>query len=276
MSSSTGRPSAPTAIGTRSRLGRRCAWPRGVRVVPVQVGDAEQGGQLEVGGQRLDASAPAPSGTAARSAGPAPAPRRAEPVRRGPAVADRSLRLRSVRTSSISSARDVEPQCRAAGPPGQRPGEVEHRRRCGSPAPVEAVARGDLAAVEDDDRERLVAAGRGRRRRSRGRSVNSAPSRSSSSLAVGRDQPDGPGAVRTRAGAGRAAATSPSPTSGRRSSRRRRNAMRQVAGGVQRRRAGRASPAPVPRQPVRRSPRNMHPGRGRAGRWRSAGPGTVE
>ncbi len=137
--------------------GARVTVEEGLRVVPVQVGDAEQRGQLHVRVHRLrDVGAQAhPAG------GDQPGQRlraeEAEPV--GPAERHRALLAAAVgaHQAHLVGAHG-QPQGVAAGAPAQRPGYVEGQ--CVAVAvSLPAVALGHGDAVQDDDRVGLVAAG---------------------------------------------------------------------------------------------------------------------
>lgn len=159
MSSSTGIPSAPTATGTRSRAAPVERSQRVAGFVPVQVGDAEQGGEFDVGVQRL--------GGVRREAHPV---RREQPGQRfrggrahgvGAAEEGGLLLAAAVGAYEVQGVRlHVEAQGGAAGAPAEGAGQVEHDDVAKSGA-VQAVSGGHGGAVDDDHGERFVAAGHG-------------------------------------------------------------------------------------------------------------------
>ena len=154
--------------------------------MPVQVGDAQQGGEFDVGAERLGGlgAESHPVGREQfRQRGGADG---AELV--GPAQGGGLFLALTVGPDQVQQAvGELQPQGRPAGPPGQRGAEVEHHGIAQSGA-VEAVAAGGCDSVQHDHGERLFPAGYGvgvERRPLR----NSAPSRSSSSLNDGAMSP---------------------------------------------------------------------------------------
>lgn len=132
---------------------------QGLRVVPVQIGNAEQGGQLDVGVQRLGDVGAQAHPVRGEQPGQGLRAERAEPV--GAAERHRALLAAAVGAHQVHLVRaHGQPQRVAAGPPAKRPGDVEDQGVAVAVA-LPAVAFGHVDAVQYDDRVRLVTAGAG-------------------------------------------------------------------------------------------------------------------
>ena len=210
MSSSTGAPSAPTPIGTRSRsrlgagrpaLRRRRTRPgrrrRAGRPGPCS---AASGASARRAGRRRSRSGASRRASASASAA-------AEPVG---ARRRRRLACPIVYVSSCPPRPPARAPAAAVEQPRRPAVEVEHGHAVDAAVGRELAGAGEVGAVEHDDHVRPVGA---RRRPGRTGAGWRARRRAAAPARRPRSRPAAPGrARRPGRGGGRAAATSPSPT----------------------------------------------------------------
>ncbi|MGX1365065.1 hypothetical protein RKD19_000424 [Streptomyces canus] len=132
------------------------APPQGRRVVPVQVGDAEQGGQLHITGERFGRvraqAHPVRRQQPGQCLGPGP-PHRVGPAQRGGLLLAAAVGAHQ----PDRTGPHVQTQGGPSRPPAERPGQVEDDGVAG-PRPVQPVTGRHRHAVQHDHGERLLAA----------------------------------------------------------------------------------------------------------------------
>ena len=175
MSSSTGSPSAPMPIGTRSRLRGARGRHSAARSTPARVADAEQRRSASVFAASASSSGAARRLAAAGpAAGPAPRPRRATSCPGRRAGSARRLPVRSRLQHGQLLRRSPASRSVASASALVLPGQVDHGDTPSTPSAAELESSQTPGRRPRSPRGRAASAARPGG--NRGRSVSSAPS----------------------------------------------------------------------------------------------------